>query len=156
LDFIENYRTAYNRKDLQYITDVFSDNALIIVGKVVKLKEDSPDYLSGNFSAEQVQYIRHSKKSYLIALTKNFHKNRFINIGFNEIEIFMHPVYERIYGVTLLQHWTSSNYSDSGYLFLMVDFKEERNPIIHVRTWQPEKFVTRNEVFSLGDFEIIE
>lgn len=34
MDFVEDYRTAYNRKDISYIDKVFSDDALIIVGRV--------------------------------------------------------------------------------------------------------------------------
>ena len=39
----------------------------------------------------------------------------------------------------LRQEWRSSTYSDEGYLFLLWDFPEDGgDPIIHVRTWQPE------------------
>ena len=40
----------------------------------------------------------------------------------------------------------------------MIDFKDENHPLIQVRTWQPEKVdgkvLSRDEVFSLGDFNI--
>lgn len=45
----------------------------------------------------------------------------------------------------------SSTYGDKGYLFLMVDINDPENPIIKVRTWQPE----RDPNFGLygpGDF----
>lgn len=43
------------------------------------------------------------------------------------------------FGVRLRQEWKSSTYSDEGYLFLLWEFPEDgRDPIIHVRTWQPE------------------
>ena len=35
VEFIENFRTAYNRKDLPYISSVYSDNALIISGRII-------------------------------------------------------------------------------------------------------------------------
>ena len=63
-----------------------------------------------------------------------------------------------IFGVTLKQHWNSSNYSDVGYLFLMINFEDEMNPTIQVRTWQPDKYngkpLPREEVFSLDMFSI--
>ena len=63
-----------------------------------------------------------------------------------------------IFGVTLKQHWNSSNYSDVGYLFLMINFEDEMNPSIQVRTWQPDKYngkpLPRDEVFSLDMFSI--
>ena len=64
-----------------------------------------------------------------------------------------------MYGVTLKQEWNSSRYSDVGFIFLMIDFQDENNPLIQVRTWQPEKLngqvLAREEVFSLGDFDIV-
>jgi len=156
LDFVENYRTAYNRKDLKFIKNVFSDNALIIVGTVIEVQDDNNDFLEKNLGVQKVKYVKHSKISYLKSLDRIFKKNDFINIGFDEIEIFQHPVHNRIYGVTLLQKWTSTTYSDVGYLFLMVDFVNENNPLIHVRTWQPEQFTSDEEIIGLGDFEIIQ
>jgi len=156
LDFVENFRTAYNRKDLQYIQNVFSDHALIIVGKVVEVDENSPDLLNDNFEKKKVELIRLNKQEYIERLTRVFRVNQFIKVGFNEIEIYRHPLYDRIYGVTLLQHWNSTGYSDLGYLFLMIDFKDEANPVIHVRTWQPQKFTAGDEVIGLGDFDIVQ
>jgi hypothetical protein len=37
----------------------------------------------------------------------------------------------------------------------MIDFENESQPIIHVRSWQPYKDTERKEVIELGDFEII-
>ena len=66
-----------------------------------------------------------------------------------------HHKIPEIYGVKLKQKWQSDSYSDTGYLFLMIDFINPDKPLIHVRTWQPEKFPD-GSVISLGDFEIIE
>ena len=44
----------------------------------------------------------------------------------------------RMYGIQLSQEYYSSNYSDKGYLFLMVDLTDHTQPVIHVRTWQTE------------------
>ena len=65
-----------------------------------------------------------------------------------------HPKYPQVYGVNLKQSWTSSNYSDQGYLFLMIDFRDEKKPVIHVRSWQPLKDTPSEEVIELGDFKI--
>ena len=46
LDFVEQFRTAYNRKDLNYISSVFSDNALIITGKVLKSVKQSDNMIN--------------------------------------------------------------------------------------------------------------
>lgn len=157
VDFVENFRTAYNRKDLDYISDVFSDNALIITGKVVKVQKQN-DLTSQSLTTEQIQYQKSTKTEYITNLKKCFKNNSYINLKFDEIEVMRHPKRSDVYGVTLKQHWNSSNYSDVGYLFLMINFEDELNPSIQVRTWQPDKYngkpLPREEVFSLDMFNI--
>lgn len=156
LNFVENFRTSYNRKDIDFIKQVFSDNALIIVGRVLKQDDKSSNYLENNFEAKKVEYLRFSKNEYIERLRdKIFPMNKYIEVKYNDIEIIQHRLHKNIYGVTLNQHWFSSSYSDKGYLFLMIDFKNENNPLIHVRAWQPEQFTEPDSVISLGDFEII-
>ena len=91
-------------------------------------------------------------------MKKIFAGNKYINVLFDEVEVIQHPKWTNIYGVTLKQEWHSNRYSDVGFIFLMIDFKDENHPLIQVRTWQPEKLdgkvLSRDEVFSLGDFNI--
>ncbi|MFK7849291.1 MAG: hypothetical protein AB8G77_28645 [Rhodothermales bacterium] len=152
LDFVEDFRTAYNRKDLALIEQVFSDDALIIIGRVVQSLET--DHASGPTGSTRVEYFRRKKPEYISQLKSIFENNQSINVRFDGLSIVQHPMHDSIYGVTLLQHWISTNYGDSGYLFLMIDFRDEDEPMIHVRTWQPEKEVTNDEVFLLSDFWI--
>jgi hypothetical protein len=158
IDFVENFRTAYNRKDIDYINNVFSDNALIITGKVVKIDKKKQDLTSQSLNNEQIQYQKSTKEEYINNLKKCFKNNSYINLVFDEIEVMRHPKRDDIFGVTLKQHWNSSNYSDVGYLFLMINFEDEMNPSIQVRTWQPDKYngkpLPRDEVFSLDMFSI--
>lgn len=156
LDFIENFRTAYNRKDLDYLQKVFSDNALIIVGKVVQVKQADSDFMERNLGKARVELIRLNKTQYMASLKSVFTRNEFVKVGFDEIEIFQHPKHDKIYGITLNQHWVSSTYSDKGYVFLLIDFRDENKPEVWVRSWQPDKFTKKEDVLSLGDFEIIE
>ncbi len=154
LNFVENFRTAYNRKDIVFLKDVFSEDALIITGKVIKVIAMDGDYISQNIPREKIIYYRQTKSEYLTKMQKIFAANSYINIKFEEVEVVQHKLYPEIYGVTVKQHWNTSKYSDVGYVFLMIDFKDDENPIIHVRTWQPEKIgqrtITRDEVFKLG------
>ena len=158
IDFVENFRTAYNRKDIEYINNVFSDNALIITGKVVKVDKKKPDLTAQSLNSEQIQYQKSTKEEYINNLKRCFKNNSYINLVFDEIEVMRHPKRDDIFGVTLKQHWNSSNYSDVGYLFLMINFEDEMNPSIQVRTWQPDKYngkpLPREEVFSLDMFSI--
>lgn len=158
VDFVENYRTSYNRKDLKFIESVFSDNALIITGKVIKEKPKS-DYALRTLSTERIVYQKRTKQEYIKNLKKVFSANKYINVIFDEVEVIQHPKLTDIYGVTLKQEWNSDRYRDVGFVFLMIDFQDELHPLIQVRTWQPEKLdgkiLARDEVFNLGDFDIV-
>lgn len=156
VDFVENFRTAYNRKDISYLTTVFSDDAIIITGKVLKPRRSGGDVKM--LSPERIEYTSQTKEQYLTGLKRTFKVNKYIDVGFEDIEVMRHPVRKNIYGVTLKQDWKSSRYNDTGFVFLMIDFTDELQPVIQVRTWQPEKFqgrpLNRDEIFSLDNFSI--
>jgi hypothetical protein len=160
LDFVENFRTAYNRKDITFLEKVYSDDALIITGKVIKTQKTTDLLTLNNVPQEKIEYQVKTKKEYINALRSVFKNNTRINIVFDDIEVSRHPRYDEIYGITLRQGWNTTNYSDIGYVFLMIDFKDDNNPMIHVRTWQPDKLngkdLDKDEIFSLGDFEVIQ
>lgn len=161
LDFVENFRTAYNRKDLAYLRQVFSNDALIITGKVLQQKkEKGNDLMSRSLGAAKVLQTVMNKEQYMKNLQKVFGRNSYIDVRFEEMSVKRHPAHERIYGVTMKQYWNSSTYSDVGYLFLMINFENEMQPTIEVRTWQPDKYsdtgeaIKREEIFKLEDFNI--
>ena len=160
VDFVENFRTAYNRKDIKMLNQVFSDKALIVTGKIVKEKPGS-DVTKMTLNNNRVVYIKQTKQEYLTKLQRVFKNTKYLNVKFEDIEVTQHPKYEDIYGVNLKQYWHTSGYKDTGYLFLMIDFKDPNNPTIQVRTWQPDKddrgmTVTKpSDVFHLGSFKIV-
>jgi uncharacterized protein (DUF1330 family) len=154
LDFLENFRTAYNRKDLNMLEMTFSENALIIVGRVIEQTDRGID-MSGSLGKRKVELIKYNKEQYMQNLRRVFARNAFISVNFDEIEIVKHGIKKDIYGVNLKQRWRSSTYGDEGYLFLMIDFEDEAFPLIHVRAWQPQKDTPLEEVIELGDFDII-
>ena len=160
VDFVENFRTAYNRRDMKLLTSVFSDKALIITGKVISEKPNSDmDRLTQNNN--KVIYIKQTKQEYLQNLSNVFKITKFINVKFDDIEVVQHPKYDDIYGVTLKQYWHTDRYRDEGYLFLMIDFRDADKPLIQVRTWQPYKnkqgqvITQKNDVYHLGSFRIV-
>ena len=95
-----------------------------------------------------------AQQGYLIALKSLFEKNEEIEITFSNIKINQHPRYSEIYGVNLIQSWKSNSYADEGYLFLMIDFKDELNPVIQFSAWQPYRDTSENEIIELSDFII--
>lgn len=160
VNFVENFRTAYNRKDLPLINSVFSDKALIITGRVVQEKPGS-DMTRMTLNNNKVVYISQTKQEYIRNLSRVFKNNKYFNVKFDDIEVTQHPKYDEIYGVTLKQNWHSDRYSDEGYLFLMIDFRSPDNPQIQVRTWQPYKdskgvvVTNKKDIFHLGSFRIV-
>jgi hypothetical protein len=160
VELVENFRTAYNRKDLPYLNDLYSDEALIITGKVLtpQKRGDVPTLIN----TPQVRYDVKNKKEYLADLRKVFDKNSYINIKFDNIVVTRHEGNPNIYGVTLIQDWNASGgYHDEGWVFLMIDYEDENNPLIWVRTWQPLKDKNGNDVpystediYGLGNFKM--
>lgn len=152
LDYVEHFRTSYNQKDIQFLQQVFSDDALIITGKVIKQSKD------GIPLPDKITYKPQTKQEYLSNLRKVFAVNKHIKVTFDEIEVSMHPVNKDFYGVTLHQGYTSDRYHDDGYIFLLWDFRNENAPQIHVRTWQPDRIngnkLPKEDIFTLGDFDI--
>jgi len=156
IEFVERFRTAYNEKNIPYLQTLFSNNAIIITGKVIKEKQNSDQVLTGNLNSERIEYVVQTKERYIERLSVVFAINKYISVKFDEIEVTQHPRYPEIYGVTFKQDWRTTNYSDKGYVFLMIDFKNEDEPLIHVRTWQPEKFkgetLPKEQRFTLDSF----
>lgn len=142
LDFMENYQTAYALKRLDYIRSIFDDDAIIIVGSKVRRagKRVRNGEVSGiSFGGDVIRYNRYTKDTYLKHLARSFASKEYINIRFNDCEVRKLGKGGEMYAVQLNQEYYSNNYGDKGYLFLLLDMNDPANPVIKVRTWQPEK-----------------
>jgi hypothetical protein len=148
VNFLESYKTAYALKRIEYIEQIFSDDALIITGKVVKVK---PNELNQYKSNRIVKYNKQTKQQYVKNLRYSFGSKEYINLKFEQSKIRKAGKGGDIYGVQIKQNYFSSNYGDVGYLFLMVDLNNPDEPIIHVRTWQHEIGVN-DSIYGLSDF----
>jgi hypothetical protein len=157
VDFLEQFRIAYNTKNITFLEQVYSDDALIIVGTVLKRKEGSDDLLKGTLlTRAKVKLIQLTKQQYIEGLrNRAFKSSAFLNVRFDDIQIIQHEKIPYIYGISCQQEWKSSSYSDRGYLFLMMDFRNEAEPVIHVRTWQPQPFEDGTYV-GLYDFDVVQ
>ena len=148
--FLENYKTAFALKRLDYIRSIFDDDAIIIVGHVTKhanKKLENQSYIDN----EMVKYTRLDKNTYLNNLAKSFGSNEFINIRFTDNEVKKMGKGGETYGIQIHQDYYSSSYGDTGYLFLMVDMNEMDAPVIKVRTWQPNRDPNINGNFERDD-----
>ena len=153
LNYCEHLRTSYTTKDIDFLRQVFSDQALIIVGNVVRSADNNS--ATGIEGDEKVTFSLKTKKEYLERLEKVFAANKKIDVKFTDFRIMRHPTMEGIYGVSMEQEYTSDRYSDDGYLFILWDFRNKSMPLIHVRTWQPAASVNgEKEIIGIRDFNL--
>lgn len=159
--FLENYKTAFALKRLDYIENLFSDEAVIIVGHILKKKPYSGEN-NKYIENEEVKYNRLTKEEYINNLRKSFKSNEYINIRFTDNEVTKSQVGGELYGIQIHQDYCSSSYGDTGYLFLLVDINNTKQPTIFVRTWQPNRDPRLHAdygkddpeygIYGLGDF----
>jgi len=153
IQFMELYKTAYCLKQSDYIESIFADNALIIVGRMLKPGEVDIGGLYDELSkGKRVKYDKMGKKEYLDRLKKAFNSNEFININFEENTVEKKNK-QKIYSIEIKQYYNSTNYSDEGYLFLLMDLRNIKEPKIYVRAWQPDSMKI-NDRLKLSDFKI--
>lgn len=139
--FMEYYKTIFNTKQIDLISDIFSDDAKIFVGYVKRsetldfdVTAEINNQLEGKFRVK-----KYRKEEYIENLTSVFKNNKYINIEFRDPEIIRRSKTKPIYALQMHQDFYSDKYSDQGYLLLFVDFSEQGEPKIFFRFWQPEK-----------------
>ena len=137
MNFLEDYKTAFALKDINYLESVFDDNAVIVVGKELRRLKNQDTGVQLN--EKTYKYATYTKEQYLKNLRYSFRSQEFINIRFANNDVIKLGKGGEIYGIQIKQDYYSSSYGDTGYLFLMVDLNDPEKPIIKVRTWQPER-----------------
>ena len=163
LNYVEDFRTAYEKKDIDFLEMVFSDDALIITGKVIQRKKGE----RGIQMKPEITYTKYSKKEYLDRLrTHVFPNTKTIDVTFGTVEVVKHPSIEGYFGVLVRQGYKSvfksgAVYEDDGYLFMLWDFRDENRPQIHVRTWQPywmneakTQSISEDQIININSFRI--
>lgn len=164
INFCEQFANAYHKMDLQFMEDIFSDDALIITGTVRRRTQATigmrrnPETGVQMPNQQNVTYTVHTKAEYLSNLRRIFNNQRnrrggYVDVKFDDYEVMRHPAKPNYYGVTLRQRWSTPGYSDEGIVFLVWDFTDEENPKIQVRTWQAMDTDER-EIFTLNHFRL--
>lgn len=160
-DFIQEYKSAYEKEKLEYITNFFSSNALIIT-ESKSLSKCGDELVPLSTKKRPYKLIVEDKNQYIKRLSDLFDQNIKIRLSISGLRIIQHSLYPEIFGVSFLQMWLDEQNGNNlesqmpGYIFLMIDFKQnELTPIIHVRTWQPKDNITSpKDKFSLMDFRV--
>lgn len=139
IEFLETYKTAYALKRLDYLRTIFDDNAVIIVGHVANkmVKTSGSDGMEQFRNSKYVRRVQYTKEEYLRNLERCFDSQEYINIRFANNDVVKAKDREE-YGIQIKQDYYSTTYGDQGYLYLQVNLDDRKQPIIKVRTWQPE------------------
>ncbi|MDE7455953.1 MAG: hypothetical protein K2M96_04515 [Prevotella sp.] len=150
IHFCEQFKNAYIKKDISFMENIFSDDALIITGKVIMRKKAEVQ-----MSQKDYEYTSKTKAEYLKGLKALFNNPKVgaINVNFKDYRIKRHGSKPNYYGVTLIQDWSHNTYSDQGIVFLVWDFTDKEMPKIQVRTWQPLE-TDEDEIFTLKRFKL--
>ena len=144
--FVQQFKMAYNKKDINFLENIFSEDALIITGHRVIRKTDEHSTPSG------FEYTVQTKAKYLEGLRGVFKRNAYVNVEFDEntMNITRNGAKPYLYGVTVTQRYNSSTYKDVGKLTMIWNFKDPENPQINVRVWQaPDD----SKEFKVTDFK---
>lgn len=134
--FLEDYRTAYATKNLEYLDKVFDDNAVIVLGKRLQVAPQLNK--EGYMNNHRVQFAQLTKREFLRNLRRQFQSKDYINLHFSQNRIYQLQKGVERYGIEIKQDYYSSNYGDTGYLTLIFDLTNPDQPVIHVRTWQEQ------------------
>lgn len=147
IDWCEHFAKAYCDKNMKFMQTIFSDDAIIITGKMTMQRVHTD---MGMKDQAKVKYVQQTKSQYLSNLSRVFASNSYVNVKFEDYTVIRHGAKPNYYGVTLSQKWHTARYSDEGTVFLIWDFSNEEAPRILVRTWQP----TTEKAFKMGDFKL--
>ena len=142
LEFLENYKTAFCLKRIDFLKNIFHDDTPIIVGSEVKVATINPmnERQVTSTGRKIIKYNRYTKYEYISKLRRAFNANEFINIRFTECDVQWQEAAEgEFFSIQIAQDYCSSSYADQGYLFLMFDATNHDAPQIKICTWQPEK-----------------
>ena len=134
--FLEDYRTAYATKNLEYLDKGFDDNAVIVLGKRLQVAPQLNK--EGYMNNHRVQFTQLTKREFLRNLRRQFQSKDYINLHFSQNRIYQLQKGVERYGIEIKQDYYSSNYGDTGYLTLIFDLTNPDQPVIHVRTWQEQ------------------
>ena len=148
LDYVEQYLTAYYKKDIQFLSQLFNREGVVFIGKGKKKK-------NGDVS---LSYTKQSREEFINNLGRVFKRDYPIKMKVNEICVWRSVADPKCYGVSLHHGWTCRRYKDSGYFFLLWDFNVGLPPMLHIVAWQPDmikgKPLPVEQVFSLNDFNL--
>lgn len=157
--FVDAYRQAYDQKDIFFISQVFSEQALIVT-QTMTLRTTEKTYKN---RGKRYVVVTETKKKYLKRLKEIFDSSTYLRLEVSVPIIEEHKKFKGLYGVYFTQRWEgdsprafSGELHQKGCILLIIDFSSSKiEPTIHVRTWQPDEVLKTERKFHLYDFDIL-
>ena len=158
--WMDQLRTAYETKNLEYLMSLFDEKAVIITGvRTSKLTQMDNNVFKNK---ETFDYYIYNKGQYRTKMSNVFRNNKEVNVNFLEQQYGYNDMISvvdadgnetpRYYMVWCTQQWMASNYQDVGRLFVLWDFKNPEEPRIMVRAWtnpdDPKQFSEDDFILS--------
>lgn len=103
IDWCEHFAKAYCDKNMKFMQTIFSDDAIIITGKMTMQRVHTD---MGMKDQAKVKYVQQTKSQYLSNLSRVFASNSYVNVKFEDYTVIRHGAKPNYYGVTLRQNGT--------------------------------------------------
>lgn len=126
-DFIESYRKAYENKDIAFFRKTYQ-NCLL--------------------------YNMPENEKYFENMEEVFKINKTLHVTLDSIKIVRHPQKKQFYAVTVLVTCDTDIHQEKGYSFWLIQFEDDTRFRIHIVSWQPYETTPKEEVVTLGDFDM--
>lgn len=147
--FVDSLPGYFKNKDLQTLSDIFSNDILIVTnGPLMRKQGDNalqPRTGKGVDSRYRAEYISN--------LRKLFRMNQQVSAVADNVAITRSGTAPEIYGATVHLSVEAGPYKDGGWMFLVWDFADPERPKIMTRTWQPDNTISdQSQIIKLSDF----
>lgn len=132
LNHIDDYCKAYANKDTVFFKDYYARSSEFSAdGKII----DSDRFLQN--------------------LKMLFKGNQSLEASIENIRIIRHPVKTYFYGVNMVMTCRNGEHKDKGYVFWLIDLINIDHVTIHLFSWQAYETTPEEDVFGLGDFQLM-
>ena len=141
MNLLNRYEQAFSVMDLNMLSDLFEDDAVIIAGLA-------------NESDKKTEYKRYPVDFYLKKL-KLLKKTIFktVAISFSEEKVLLNPDSDKHFGFFAKQKFKSETYSDDGYVFFVVSFENDEQGKIVSRNWLEEPIKLEKVIEKIEEFK---
>lgn len=147
--FVDSMPGYFEKKDMQSISALFSDDILIVTDGPLMRKQSYHAWQPRNGKKIDSRY----RAEYINNLRKLFRTSQQVSAVADNVAITRSGTTPDIYGATVHLTVEAGPYKDGGWMFFVWDFAAPERPQIIVRTWQPDNIISdKSQIITLSDF----